>query len=157
MGLLALLAYKAFKGSGSPLGNILGVNAGAAANVPSRPGNAQAPGSGGGLGGLLGGLLTGGAAGGILSGGLSELMRRLQQNGQGDVAKSWVATGPNQAIAPDDLAQAAGVDTLDELVKHSGMPREQVLAELARSLPGTVDELTPDGRIPTEHEVSRLM
>jgi uncharacterized protein YidB (DUF937 family) len=101
--------------------------------------------------------LTGGAAGGILSGGLSELMRRFQQNGQGDVAKSWVATGPNQAIAPDDLAQAAGVDTLDELVKHSGLPREQVLAELARSLPGTVDELTPDGRIPTEHEVSRLM
>jgi uncharacterized protein YidB (DUF937 family) len=156
MGLLALLAYKAFKGSGGPLGNIFGGNAGAPANMPSRPGNAQVPGNGG-LGGLLGGLLGGGAAGSILSGGLGELVRRLQQNGQGDVAKSWVATGPNQTIAPDDLAQAAGVDTLDELVKHSGMPREQVLAELARSLPGTVDELTPDGRIPTEHEVSRLM
>ena len=46
---------------------------------------------------------------------------------------------------------------LDALVHHTGMPREQILAELTRTLPDAVDELTPDGRIPTEHEIASRM
>jgi uncharacterized protein YidB (DUF937 family)/uncharacterized membrane protein YeaQ/YmgE (transglycosylase-associated protein family) len=143
MGLLALLAYKAFK-PGRALGNVFGGNAD---NFPQPTSPSPGTTSGGGLGGLLGSLFAGGAAGNLLTGGLGELLKRLQQNGQGDAAKSWVASGPNQSIAPDELARAAGADTLDALVQHSGMPREQVLAELSRSLPGAVDELTPEGRV----------
>jgi uncharacterized protein YidB (DUF937 family) len=58
----------------------------------------QTSGAGGGLADLLkgglGGLLAGGAAGGVLSGGLNDLLRY----GQGDVAKSWIGSGPNKAI-----------------------------------------------------------
>ena len=157
MGLLAFLAYKALKGGG-PLGNVFGGNAGAVPGAtPRGPLPQQTPSGGGGLGGLLGGLLGAGAAGNILTSGLGELVKRLQQNGQGEVAKSWVASAPNQAIAPDDLARAAGADTLDALVQHTGMPREQILAELTRTLPDAVDELTPDGRMPTEHEIASRM
>ena len=95
LALLALLAYKAFKGGG-----------------PFRKaaqGTAQPATDGGGLANLLSGgfagLLTGGAAGGILSGGLSELMQRLQQHGKGDVARSWVDTGSNKSIDTQDLAR----------------------------------------------------
>jgi uncharacterized protein YidB (DUF937 family) len=35
------------------------------------------------------------------------------------------------------------------------MPRDQVLAELTEHLPKTVDSLTPQGRLPSEHEASR--
>ena len=116
-------------------------------------------GSLGGLGGLLsgglGGLLAGGAAGSVLSGGLGSLLNQLQQSGHGETANSWVGTGQNQSIAPADLAKAIGSDELDALLKHTGLSRDQLLQGLSRELPGAVDELTPDGRVPTGAEMSR--
>jgi len=53
----------------------------------------------GGLAGVLEqlrGSLAGGTPGGVLSGGLSELIDRFKQNGQGDVAESWINKGPNK-------------------------------------------------------------
>src|ERR1700719_739635 len=109
MAILALLAYKAVKHFG---GNQPGATP---APAPS-PGNANAGPSGGGLGDLLrsglGGLLAGGAAGSVISGGLGDLLRQFQQNGQGEVASSWVGKGPNQPISPDDLGRALGADQL---------------------------------------------
>ena len=43
-----------------------------------------------------------------VSGGLGELLQRFQQNGYGNVAGSWLGTGPNQSIAPHELQQALG-------------------------------------------------
>jgi uncharacterized protein YidB (DUF937 family) len=48
----------------------------------------------------LGGLLAGGAAGGVLSGGLNDLLRQFQQNGQGDVAKSWIGSDQIRRFLP---------------------------------------------------------
>ena len=119
-----------------------------------RPGGAP---GGGGLRGLLGGLLGGGAAGTALNGGLGGLIDQLQRNGQGDVARSWVGTGPNKAISQDDLATALGADTLDMLAGQTGMDREEMLAGLSQQLPRFVDQLTPDGRLPTDEEAARLV
>jgi uncharacterized protein YidB (DUF937 family) len=146
IGLLAYLAYKAFKG-GAPTSNAFGGNAGAAPQTGAQ----------GGLASVLGGLLGAGASGSILTNGLGELMKRLQSTGQGDVGKSWLATGANQPIAPDALARAAGTDALDALAEHHGLTREQVAEELAHNLPSTVDQLTPDGRIPSDQEAARWL
>lgn len=116
-------------------------------------------GAGGGLGGLLGGLgglLGGGSAGGMLSGGLGEIIDRLKQGGQGQAADSWVSRGPNSEVAPNDLERAIGPDVLDELSQRTGLPREELLARLSRELPRAVDDLTPEGHIPTEEEASRF-
>jgi uncharacterized protein YidB (DUF937 family) len=175
MALLGLLAYKALKSNGG-LGSILGggqANPGAGAGPPTggsagggglgnilgglfggRPGGA---GAGGNLGGLLGGLLGGGGAGGILSGGLGNLINDLQNNGQGQVAKSWVANGPNQEISPERLEAAVGDDTLDALAKQTGMGRDELLSGLSQHLPDLVNHLTPDGRLPTEEEAARMV
>jgi uncharacterized protein YidB (DUF937 family) len=127
-------------------------------------GGGQAPTQAGGSGGLgdilkggLGGLLAGGAAGSVLSGGLNDLLKQLQQAGQGDVTKSWVGTGPNKTISPDDLAKALGADQINALSSHSGMSRDDLLASLSQYLPQAVDHLTPNGRMPTDHEVSRFL
>ena len=108
----------------------------------------QTSGAGGGLADLLkgglGGLLAGGAAGGVLSGGLNDLLVQFQQNGQGDVAKSWIGSRPNKAISPDDLANALGADRINDLMSYSGMSREDLLNGLSRQLPNAVDKLTPD-------------
>ena len=118
-------------------------------------GSAGAPSAGGGLGGMLGGLLAGGAAGSVLSGGLGDLLKQFQQNGHGDAVNSWVGTGPNKQIAPGDLANALGADQIDQLTSRTGMSRDQLLSELSHELPGAVDHFTPDGRVPTDHEMSR--
>ena len=105
----------------------------------------------------LGGLLGGAAAGTALSGGLDKLIKGFQDSGHGKVAQSWVGTGPNQDIAPNDLAAALGGDTIDALTKQTGLGREDLLAGLSQNLPELIDQLTPDGRLPTPEEASRMM
>jgi uncharacterized protein YidB (DUF937 family) len=93
----------------------------------------------------------------VLSGGLEKLLKDFQDSGHGKVAQSWVGTGPNQAIAPNDLAAALGVDTVDALTKQTGMGRADLLAGLSQDLPELVDQLTPKGRLPSSDEASRMV
>jgi uncharacterized protein YidB (DUF937 family) len=107
--------------------------------------------------GGLGGLLAGGAAGSVLSGGLNDLLKQFQQSGHSDTASSWVGTGPNKAISPNDLASALGAEKINALMSQSGMSRDDLLQDLSQYLPQVVDHLTPEGRLPTEQEVARLL
>jgi uncharacterized protein YidB (DUF937 family) len=89
--------------------------------------------------------------------GLGGLIKQFQQKGLGDVVDSWVSTGTNKNVAPDQISVALGGDVVDELSRRTGLTRDQVVGELARMLPNVVDNLTPDGRLPTRQEVMRLM
>ena len=144
-------------GLGDILGGLLGGGAGRG-GVGSSPGGAS-PGGGGGLGGLLtgglGGLLAGGAAGSVLSGGLGGLLKQFQDNGQAQVANSWVGTGPNQDISESELAKSIGGNDINALAQHTGLSRDELLAGLRRELPGAIDELTPNGRVPSPQELSQ--
>lgn len=162
MAVLGLLAYKAIKSftGNQPSAETVGTpRSTQPAARPGAPANAGMP--GGGLGDLLssglGGLLASGAAGGVLSGGLNELLKQFQQSGQGDVAKSWVGTGPNKSISPNDLAKTLGTDQIDTLMAQTGMSRDELIAGLSQVLPEVVDKLTPQGRVPTEQELSRSL
>jgi uncharacterized protein YidB (DUF937 family) len=112
---------------------------------------------GGGPLGNLGGLLSGASVGSVLSGGLRDLIERFKQNGQGTAADSWVKTGPNQPLGPEQLQQAIGPDVLNTLSQQTGLSREELLARLTRELPAAVDKFTPDGRLPNEDEAARLI
>jgi len=112
----------------------------------------------GGLGGILGnlgGMLGGAGAGTVVSGGLGELIERFKQSGQKETAESWVKTGPNQPVTPDQLEQALGPETLATLQAQTGLSRQEILSRLSRTLPEAVDKYTPDGRLPSEHEIAR--
>jgi uncharacterized protein YidB (DUF937 family) len=158
MAILALLAYKAVK-------HISGSSTSSATPAPAPSSTGPSGGSlGGSLGGLgdvlkggLGGLLAGGAAGSVISGGLGDLLKQLQQNGHGDTANSWVSPGPNKQIAPGDLANALGADQINSLMSQSGLSREELLNGLSQHLPDVVNHLTPDGRLPTENELSERL
>lgn len=174
MAMLALLAYKAYQkmGTNAPqnapagnpnanqnanqgggLGDILGGLFGGRASGPA----AGSGGLGGLLNGGLGGLLAGGAAGGMLSGGLGELIKQFQQSGQGDAAQSWVGRGTNQQISPDDLGNALGDDTVNSLAEQAGISRIELLNGMSEELPRLVDTMTPEGHLPDEQEMSRLL
>ena len=121
------------------------------------PGQNNQQGGQGGVLGKLGGLLGGASAGSVLSGGLGDLVERFKQNGQGQAADSWVKTGPNQQLGPDQLEQAIGPDVLNTLSQQTGLSREELLSRLTRELPAAVDKFTPEGRLPTEDEAARLI
>ncbi len=115
---------------------------------PGAPGRPATP---GGLGDLLSGLGgSGGGAGvgGLLGGGLNELINRFRENGQAEAAESWVGTGPNKQLAPNQLETAIGADVLATLSQQTGLTREEILARLSKELPSAVDKYTPEGRLP---------
>ena len=161
MALLGVLAYRTLKGKGR-LADMLGRGGSGAPGANPYGGNAGAPdprAGGGGLGGLLGGLgglLGAGAAGGALSGGLSDLLKQFQQNGQGEKAESWINRGPNKPVAPQELEQVLGEEKIAWLMQETGLSRQELLDGLSRELPQTVDQLTPEGRIPSEQEVAKV-
>ena len=175
IGLLAFKALKSFGGSQSapvPPGGARPTSLpGSTANPSTNPDVNPSAGGAGSLGDILGGLLGGlggrsasggspnvqlpGGAGNVLSGGLGNLLRDLQNTGQGKVAQSWVGTGPNQEIEPDDLGKALGADTINALTAQTGMSREDLLEGLSQQLPEMVDRLTPNGRLPTAQEAQR--
>ncbi len=162
--LLGLLAVAGFQNRDK----IAEMLRGAGASHPGTPDQAHQQ---GGLGGLLGSLrggnpdargrgdqqagLGGGGLGGLLGGGLSELLESFRQQGQGEVAESWVGTGPNKQIAPDQLEQAIGPDVLATLTQQTGLSREEILSRLSTTLPEAVDKFTPDGRLPDTTDLPR--
>jgi uncharacterized protein YidB (DUF937 family) len=139
VGLMGLLAYRTLKGKGR-LADMLGTN-----QASSSAGNAPA---GAGLGGALGG--------GSLGAGLKDLLDRFRQSGHEEKVQSWVSTGANKQIAPNEIEQALGEERIQWLMEQTGMPRDQLLHGLSGELPQAIDKLTPDGRIPTDEELSRL-
>src|SRR5262249_26846474 len=138
------------------LGGLFGGKPGSAlgtAPAGAKPGGSLSDLFPGGLGSVLGG----GAAGSVLSGGLANIINELQDRGHGRVAQSWVGTGPNEEIAPKELANALGSDTLNTLSKQTGMSMNDLLAGLSQHLPDLIDQLTPNGRLPTEQEAGRMV
>jgi uncharacterized protein YidB (DUF937 family) len=129
MGLMGLLAYRTLKGKGR-LADMLGTD--------QPVGAAQGPLSGASLGS-----------------GLKDLLDRFRQTGHEDKAQSWVSTGANKSIAPQELEQALGEERIQWLTEQTGMPREELLKGLSGELPDAIDKLTPQGRIPTDEELSR--
>lgn len=82
------------------------------------------------------------------SGGLEGLLAKLQAGGLGEAAQSWVGMGANQPVSPDALDSALGPDLMGVLGGLLGGNGQQASSVLAQVLPGLVDQLTPQGRVP---------
>lgn len=96
------------------------------------------------------------ADGGLL-GGLGGLLEKLQQAGQGEAADSWVKPGPNASIHPDQLGSAIGKTTISDIAKQAGVSEQELLQQLSQVLPGIIDKMTPNGRVPDSREVAALL
>ena len=103
--------------------------------------------------GLLGGIVGAGmvtVVNGILEkhGGLQGVVNEFERNGLGPTVQSWVGTGANQPISPDDVHRAIGPDLLQQLAAKSGMSVPDLAKALSQVLPQAVDKMTPGGTIP---------
>jgi uncharacterized protein YidB (DUF937 family) len=90
--------------------------------------------------GVLAGLLA-------QSGGLPGLLSKFTQAGHDQQVKSWVSTGENQPIAPDQVRNVIGNDQVSAIASQLGVDPAQASQLLAKFLPNVVDKLTPHGQV----------
>ena len=114
----------------------------------SALGGSPQQGGGGALMSVIAAMLANGQSGGSAGGGLAGLIEQFQRSGQGDVIDSWVGTGQNQAISPDQLGSVLGGDLLGQLTRQTGMGEGDLLGQLSQVLPQVVDRATPEGHVP---------
>jgi len=123
------------------------------------------------LGGLMGGaqggasplqsvlmnMLRGGQQGSQsagVGGGLQGLIASFEQAGLGHIAQSWVGSGPNQPVSPQQLQTVFGENQVQNMANQAGMAPQDFLSQLSQHLPRVVDGVTPNGRLPDEGTVS---
>jgi uncharacterized protein YidB (DUF937 family) len=111
---------------------------------------------------LAGQLLGGGQQGGnatLMSavlqmvnnhpGGLPGLVSAFQEQGLGGVVSSWVGTGTNEAVAPQQVQSVVGDSQIEDVAAKLGISKEDASAKIAQLLPGIIDHLTPNGQVPS--------
>lgn len=104
-----------------------------------------------------------GAGGGGAGGGLGALVGALTQGGLGNVASSWVGTGQNLPVSTEQLQSALGGGgggaggLLAQLAQQAGMSNGDAASGLSQILPELVDKLTPDGQIPQQDTLEKML
>lgn len=103
--------------------------------------------------GVLGGLVGAGmtvVVKDILAkhGGVQGVVKQFESQGLGPTVRSWVSTGPNQPISPEQVHQGLGADLMQQLAAKTGLSIGELTQKLAQILPQTVDHMTPGGTIP---------
>ena len=139
------------------LGNVLGASLGGNRTQSQT----QDP-----LSSILGGLTgrSGGGTGNILlqlalsmlqqQGGLEGVLGKFRQAGMGAQADSWVGTGRNMNISPDQLEQVFGSGALNDIASKLGMPQDQADSAMSQVLPELINQLTPQGEVTPDSENS---
>ncbi len=95
--------------------------------------------------------------------GLMQLIEQFQQAGLGQQVNSWIGTGPNMPISPDQLMQVFGRGQMEQMAASTGMHVDQVSSGLSDLLPQLIDRVTPQGQVPDAGldsalaDLSRLM
>ena len=81
-------------------------------------------------------------------GGIQGVVAQLEQQGLGGVARSWIASGPNQPISPAQLTQVFGSGLIGQLAAKAGLSPQEMSQKLSQVLPTAIDKLTPGGTVP---------
>jgi len=106
------------------------------------------------LDGLIGGVVGAEMATVVNSfiqqhGGVQGIVGQLESQGLGATARSWVSSGANQAISPDEISRVfASSGVLTQLAARTGMSPQDLAQKLSQALPAAIDKLTPAGKLP---------
>lgn len=99
----------------------------------------------GGLSDAIMGLLKNSEAGG-----LEGLVQSFNEKGLGDVISSWIGTGENLPISPEQIQHVLGSGQIQQIAEQMGVSSGAVSSGLAQMLPQIVDKITPNGSLPTQ-------
>lgn len=124
----------------------------------------------GAVGGMLGqgqaGAQGAGANAGLLQqvigmlgtpGALSNITRGFHSAGLDNVLQSWVGKGENLPITGDQVKQVLGSGSVADLGARAGLTESDASNALAGMLPQLIDKLTPDGKLPSQGDLSSVL
>ena len=90
-------------------------------------------------------------------GGISGLVQQFTAQGLGHVVDSWISTGQNLPISPEQLQTVLGSEKIGVIAAKAGVSPETAQNGLAQILPQLVDHLTPNGEVPQGDLMSKAM
>ncbi len=106
--------------------------------------------------GLLDGVL-GGAVGAEMAtvvngfinnhGGVQGIVAQMEKQGFGNTVKSWVGTGANAPITPEQVHAAFGPEAIASVAAKFGLTPQELAQKLSQVLPQAIDHLTPAGTV----------
>lgn len=82
------------------------------------------------------------------NGGLAGLVQAFQDKGLGELIASWIGTGQNLPVSPDQIKAVLGGGQLGQIAGRLGLNESQTAGGLADLLPQVIDSLTPNGQMP---------
>ena len=81
------------------------------------------------------------------NGGVAGLMEKFKAGGLTEQAASWVGTGENIAVSPEQISSVMGEGAIADMAAKFGLSPEVLSAQIAEHLPTVVDKLTPNGEV----------
>jgi uncharacterized protein YidB (DUF937 family) len=84
---------------------------------------------------------------------LDRFKQRADQAGLGDIFDSWVSKGENKPITADQVKQSADPQNLQRAAHEAGISVDEAAEQLSKALPDVVDQMTPDGVLPSADAV----
>jgi len=81
--------------------------------------------------------------------GMAGFLSQLTQGGLGSQVQSWIGSGENQPLPPNDLSRVLGNPIIEQIAERTGLPVGKALPAIAALIPGITDKLTPGGSLPT--------
>ena len=94
---------------------------------------------------------------GAQGGGLQGLVQQFEQQGLGHLVQSWVGTGENLAITPEQVQSVLGEPHIQAVAAKLGLSTADVTNQLAGLLPHAVDSVTPGGALTQGNVLSEAL
>ncbi len=86
-------------------------------------------------------------------GGIQVLLEKFQQGGLGAIVESWISTGGNQPVSPDQVTDALGSPAIADLAAKLGIEPQAASNLIAEHLPKVVDTLSPNGAVDGQQDL----
>ncbi|MDE2000737.1 MAG: DUF937 domain-containing protein [Burkholderiales bacterium] len=90
-------------------------------------------------------------------GGVSGLIEAFERQGLGGVIASWVGSGQNLQISPEQIQAVLGDEHIQGIAQKLGLSTQDVASHLSQLLPSIIDKMTPNGQVPAQQDIGGLM
>ena len=80
---------------------------------------------------------------------LSRITQKLRESGLEEQVSSWISKGTNLPVVGAQIEKALGNHVVAGIAAKLGITTSQAADELAQAVPEVVDEMTPDGELPS--------
>ncbi len=77
----------------------------------------------------------------------SALLENMKQSGLGEIAASWLGSGPNEPVSGEAVRNLLGPDTIEKFASQLGISGSSAEGAIADALPAMVDKASPDGSL----------